>query len=228
MNDVIVYLIVVLISSTFTIFNIFTISVILIEKKLRKFTTNVPILNFLFASAIQGMIAAPIYVYKKLEHIEHLLNWVCDAYRLPYFFCGHIMKWSLLLVSIDRLFAVKYPFKHEKYISKNSMIILICVLWSITLVIDILPFFLENNNTENCNYVPSRVWGLSVIVLFNIIPFFCIVINYTLIWIIAAKFAFEDRQFQHRKVTFNENENCLENNEDQNNVECGSIKKVNH
>ncbi|XP_057301971.1 alpha-1A adrenergic receptor-like [Hydractinia symbiolongicarpus] len=198
MEDALIYLIVILIATICSVFNIITIVIVLIDRKLRNSITNRPILSFLFASTIQGLLPSPFYVYKKLEQEDHIPNWICDGYRLPYFFCGHVMKISLVLISIDRLLAVRYPFKYEKFISKFKMTATLLLLWVVTLVIDILPFFIGDRNDGFCEYIPTRSWGLSVIIVYNLISFCIILINYILIWIVAAKFAFKDKSLKIR------------------------------
>ena len=191
MNEILVYFITVSIGTTFAVFNIITIGIIAFDKKLRNRIANYPILSFLIGSAGQGLLAAPIYIFKKIEHKEHLQGWVCDAYRVPYFFCGHIMKLSLLLVSIDRMMAVRFPYKYQKLTKKKISMILV-FLWLCTIAVDTIPF-MSGHQDGTCRYIPTRTWGLSVIIIYNIIPFCLITINYSLIWVTAARFSFSDK-----------------------------------
>ena len=59
------------------------------------------------------------------------------------------------------------------------------------LIVDLIPFipFGIKTDEEGCNYIPPTMWALVVIVLFNILPFVIIVINYLMIWVIAVKMA---------------------------------------
>ncbi|XP_057302797.1 probable G-protein coupled receptor No18 [Hydractinia symbiolongicarpus] len=206
MNDGLIYLIAVFSGIIFSVFNIITITVILIDRKLRSSITNRPILSFLVASTIQGLLPAPLYVYKRLVQSQHTSEWVCDVYRLLYFYCGHMMKISLVLVSIDRLLAVKYPFKYDNYITKARTTILIIFLCIVTLFVDTLPFYINVERTDECQYVPVRIWGLFVISLYTILPFFLILINYIQIWLVAARMAFKDKRLRERFHN-DENEN---------------------
>lgn len=172
-------------------FNILTIVVVLRNHNLRTKVSNYPILSFLIGSAIQGLVAAPIYAHKKVHHEEE--SWVCDAYRLPYFYCGHVMKASLMIVSLDRLLAVKYPFKYERFVKKTSCIIVLVAMWVVTIGIDIVPFF-EETNEATCTYTPTKTWGLLVILIYNIFPFVVIGYSYLRIWFVAAKFSLMDRR----------------------------------
>lgn len=193
MDQTVVIVLVILIAIVFTSFNIFTLIVILTSKSLRKRPSSLPTVNFLLASAIQGLIPAPLYVYRKLTHADFYPDWACDVYRFFYLFCGHVMQFSILLVSLDRMVAIKFPFRYENLSIKQTMLRVIIVLWIVTLAVDIIPFLTGMGATENCHFQPSRFWGLSVIICYNIVPFIFLVVNYIIIWSIAAKFASDDQ-----------------------------------
>ncbi|XP_057300769.1 D(1C) dopamine receptor-like [Hydractinia symbiolongicarpus] len=176
----------------FTLFNISTIVIVLSDRNLRRKSSNYPILSFLLVSAIQGFTAAPIYVYKKLDE-ENLGDWICDASRVPYFFCGHVMKISLLVISFDRMLAIRHPFHYEKHINKRNTLISLAILWLVTLAVDMVPFATDVNTESHCKYIPTRSWGLCVIIFYNIIPFILMANNYGLVWLVAAKVAIKDR-----------------------------------
>lgn len=194
MEDALIYLVVVSIGLIYTIFNILTLTVIVSSRNLRKRTSTLPTMSFLIASALQGMFPAPLYVYRKLESEQDYPSWACDLYRFPYLFCGHIMQMSVLLVSFDRMVAIKYPFRYENNASKKKMAVSLAVLWLITLVVDLIPFLDGMGTHDGCVFHPARFWGLSVITFYNIIPFILIVTNYIIIWSVAAKFAASDKQ----------------------------------
>ena len=46
-----------------------------------------------------------------------------------------------MVVSFDRLVAVKYPYTYEKMVTKNVYKVLICVVWVAVLCVDSVPFF---------------------------------------------------------------------------------------
>ena len=185
---------VILIAILFTSFNILTLIIILTSRSLRKRPSSFPTVNFLIASAIQGLIPAPLYVYRKLVRADEYPVWACDIYRFFYLFCGHGMQFSILLVSLDRMVAIKFPYRYENTSIKPTMIRAIFVLWVVTLVVDIIPFLTGMGGAkEKCHFQPSRFWGLSVIVFYNIVPFVFLVVNYIIIWSVAAKFASADK-----------------------------------
>ena len=188
-----VYLLAFFIGFVLAVFNVATILLGVTNRKLREQLWNYIIISFLAASLIQGLIPAPFYTYKTLSNQYPI--WLCDTYRMMYFYCGHTTKWNLLLLSFERLLAVKYPYKHEKHVTKRKILFSIMFIWLITIVIDIFPFASEENGY--CRYNPSKNWGLCVIFVYNIIPFCLISINYLLIWKVAAKFEYYDRKREY-------------------------------
>ena len=176
----------------FTAFNIFTIVVIFCTKSLRKKATIYPILYFLTASAIQGFIAFPLYVFKKLAYKYDVPTWLCDTSRFTYMHSGHVLKISLLLVSFDRLFAVQYPFRYHVIASRHNMAAVILITWLITGAVDSTPFLNGNESFESCHYFPTRIWGLCVIVCYDLLPFFIMTVNYITIWCVAARLNLAD------------------------------------
>ena len=196
----------VLVAILCTSFNILTLIVIVANRSLRKRTSSLPTINFLVASAIQGMIPAPLYLYRKLSYEHDNPGWVCDTYRFFYLLCGHAMQFSILLVSLDRMVAIKYPFRYDKAAIKPAMIKALATLWLVTLVVDLIPFLHGMETEWKCHFQPSRFWGLSVIVCYNIAPFVFLVVNYVIVWCVAAQFASEDelRSSHYRSGTNSE------------------------
>ena len=204
-HDEYIIMVAVLVSVPITMLNIFTIIIILICKKLRK-PRHIPIVSFLFASAIQSLFVLPIYTHKTLENISsHRQPWVCDLYRFPYFYTQHIIKVSLLVVSFDRLVAIKYPYRYPAMLNRVTVGVIVLLLWFVTLLIDFIPY-LAGGKKGNCLYVPNHDWGLSVILIFDIFPFIVITINYVVLWRIAASIT-KETQLQKAIAETNSNNN---------------------
>lgn len=196
MEESAIIIVTVLVGVVYTVFNILTLSVFCLDKQLRRRPANYPIVSFLIGSAVQGMIPTPLYIYKVLKHrySYEVPRWLCDTYRFPYIFCGHIMEFSIMVISFDRLIAVVFPFNYHKQVTKFRMVVVQTIGWMITVGIDIIPFFSRVRKSEECHYVPTRLWGLLVIIFYNILPFCVVVINYSLIWKVARTLAVEDKK----------------------------------
>ena len=56
-------------------------------------------------------------------------------------------------------------------------------------------YFLHSRvSGDRCAYSPHRVWSLTVIILYTIVPFVWMLVNYLRIWKIAATFSRKDKQ----------------------------------
>ena len=204
-------------SVTFSLLNLFPITTILRSHRLRN-PGNYVFISFFAGGTIQAMIAAPLYLYKRIDHHQRL--WVCDAYRMPYFLCSHMMKISLLIISFDRMVTIKYPFKHKKIFTKLNMLTINIVSWVIIIVVDSMPFYIGNNAVLNelCSYIPTKIWSVTVILLFNILPFFFISVNYLALWLVASKVEFKERKQKHRVAADSFQQKPMDSNEMSNNA----------
>ena len=45
--------------------------------------------------------------------------WLCVVQRSSYFLTHHAVKWSLLVVSVERFVAVKYPYLYCRYVRRQ-------------------------------------------------------------------------------------------------------------
>ena len=202
-NEETSYLIILPLCVSTVTFDLFTLFMLLSTKRLRKHS-NYPIISFMFSALLQDLLAMPLYLYRYIHTkftTDHL--WVCATYRFAYFYSGHTMKMSLLVVSFDRLFSIKFPLVYNKIVSKRKTFATLSSIWVFTAFIDIIPFHMKIASSE-CDYAPTRVWSLTVITLFNTIPFFIITINYYIVWRIAFRRGFHDRRLRDSMNSFNE------------------------
>ena len=93
-----------------------------------------------------------------------------------------------MLVSADRVFAVKYAYLYKDSIIKSLYINLIIGIWILVSVVDVIPFFPLDQpaDKEQCTYVIGHMWGICVTIAFNIIPFLITIVNFGIIWRIAS------------------------------------------
>ena len=195
MDDNVILIISILISFILTFFNVTTIVIAIIDHKIRLRTSNYPVISFLLASTFQGMFAAPIHAYKHMEHMNHLTGWVCDLTRLSHYLCHHLVKVSIVVISFDRLFSIKFPYKYNKYGTKGKMVTILAICWILTILVDMMPF-IHNQDDEVCHYVPNKQWILFIIIVYNMTPFILIAINYIIIWRVGVAFALYDHNQQ--------------------------------
>lgn len=174
-------------------FSLFTLMVILLDLKMRERPSSVPVVSFLLAASIQGALAFPMYIYRKISD-NHSANGVCDLYRVPYFFCGHILTMSLLCISIDRLIVILRPFLYQQHISSRRFCFVIICSWIVTGLIDVVPFVAHSDYSDDCFYNPNRDWGIIVIVFYIIIPLIAITVSYLIIWKKAVSITLQEQK----------------------------------
>ena len=191
------YLVILPIAIPSVALDLFTLFILLTSKRLRKLV-NYPVISFMFAALIQDVLAMPLYLYRYLHtKFDGQHAWVCSTYRFSYFFSGHTLKMSLLVVSFERLCSIKYPLKYRKLLRQKNMFFILLCIWIFIAFVDIMPFYLNRGVSKNgCSYVPFQKWGISVISIFNTIPFILITINYFIIWKIAFRKGFHDRKLR--------------------------------
>ena len=176
-------------------FSLFTLTITLLDTTIRSRPSTVPIASFLVASVLLGLLALPMYLYRKLSDNHSVLG-ICDLYRVPYFFCGHIMTMSLFYVSLDRLFVIIKPFKYRDTVTTSKFKLLVITSWVVTAIIDALPFKFHSRSTDGCVYTPTKDWGVGVIIIYIIVPLITIVTSYSLIWVKAVKIAMEEERLR--------------------------------
>ena len=199
MAETFIYTIVLLTAIILLFFNLLSLFVLLVTPKLRRRVSNLPVISFLVGSALQGAIPAPLYIYKILKHISgNEPGWLCDVYRFQYIFCVHIMELSIMILALERLCAIRFPFKYPTHLTRRNFNLVLGVSWITTIIIDLFPFlnFQDDDATaaDKCNYIPPSSWGLCVIIFYNIVPFLTVFACYAMIWRTAYGFALTDRK----------------------------------
>ena len=101
---------------------------------------------------------------------------------------------NILMVALDRVIAIKFPFRYENIASKRSMTLVLSLLWLLFIIIDSLPFINGSKIANSkCVYVPWPEWSIAVLILTIVVPMLVIVAGYAWIWRLAVKHA---RQIQ--------------------------------
>lgn len=154
---------------------------------------NYPVISFLITGILQGLVVVPAYAVKRLE-LTNSPDWICDLFRFPYFLCGHMLTLNILMVALDRVIAIKFPFRYENIASKRRMTLALSLLWLLFIIIDLSPFINGSNIANSkCVYVPWSEWSIAVLILTIVVPMLVIIVGYAWIWNLAVKHA---RQIQ--------------------------------
>ena len=97
-------------------------------------------------------------------------------------------------VSIFLYFCIyRFPYHYTKIVTRKLVVTVLAVMWCVVAAVDLIPFLpVTRDEEEGCSYIPQRAWSLSVITVFNFLPFVVIAFNYLLVWRVAAEITFQD------------------------------------
>ena len=138
------------------------------------------------ADLLCGAIAMPAYIAKKIVDGEDGEGVVCDIFRFTYFFTEYASVSSLVLVSLERMFALKYPLQSVNPSFGYKIIFFLILAWVDALIVALLPFIpWDPSAGGSCSYRPTKWWSLMVIHKNVVIPLLIVVICYSYIYRIA-------------------------------------------
>lgn len=128
----------------------------------------------------------PAYIAKKFVDGESDEGVVCDIFRFTYFFIEYASVSSLVLVSLERMFALKYPLQSVDPKFGYKIIFCLFLAWFDALIVALLPFIPWDPNTGgSCSYRPTKWWSLMVIHKNVVIPLLVVIVCYAYIYQIA-------------------------------------------
>ena len=139
--------------------------------------------NLLFAHLLQGIVVVPSYVVKRLELSDKTIySFVCDTFRFSYLVTNYLSCLSLLLISGDRMFAIKWPLLYRTTMTNRIMMAVILACWIYTLTLCIIPFVPDSGNRKKCSYNPQEEWTLFMLTWNTMLPFIIIIYCYSVIF----------------------------------------------
>ena len=128
----------------------------------------------------------PAYIAKKFVDGEEGEGVVCDVFRFTYFFTEYASVSSLVMVSLERMYALKYPLRNVNPKFGYKVIFFLFLAWLDALIVALLPFIPWDPNAGGpCSYKPTKWWSLLVIHKNVVIPLLIVVICYSYIYNIA-------------------------------------------
>ena len=167
---------------TISILDSLCIYLVCIYKRAKK-PSMIAILNLLFAHLLQGILVVPSYVVKRLDlKHEKISGTVCDVFRFSYMVTNYISCLSLLLISADRMFAIRKPLLYRTSMTSRGMINAILICWIYTVILCIIPFIPEPESHGKCRYNPQREWTLFMLTCNTMFPFIIILYCYCAIF----------------------------------------------
>ncbi|XP_046843524.1 galanin receptor type 2-like isoform X2 [Xenia sp. Carnegie-2017] len=82
----------------------------------------------------------PAYIAKKFVDGDSSEGEACDIFRFTYFFTEYASVSSLVMVSVERVFALKYPLRTSNAKFGSKIITCLLIAWLDALLVALLPF----------------------------------------------------------------------------------------
>ena len=117
--------------------NLLVITAIFCDRTLRSYTSNYFLANLAVADFFQGAVAIPLRVLEVLG-AEYNPNVFCRVAIPTSILFGASSNLAILVISIDRFLAVKYPYIYIRYETKNFIIAVIVFSWSVAAVLGLI------------------------------------------------------------------------------------------
>ena len=128
----------------------------------------------------------PAYIAKKFVDGGTGEGVVCDIFRFTYFFTEYASVSSLVLVSVERMIALKHPLRSVHPNFGYKIIFFLFLAWLDALIVALLPFIpWESESGEPCSYRPTKWWSLLVIHKNVMVPLLVVIICYIYIYKVA-------------------------------------------
>lgn len=150
--------------------NIIIVSVFLHKRKLRTRTAYF-LVSLALSDIIVGSVGVPSFIYILANSVE-FPSFVYILWNTIDVFGATASIWHLMMISIERFYAIGWPFLH-RISSKKPYFCLICLVWSVSAVLCSITVKVASNWRYYTLFVSvvSFLWPLSVIIAVYIAMF---------------------------------------------------------
>ncbi len=146
------------------------------------------IANLLLVHLIQGTIVIPFYIVKRLNIKDASISGpACSLFRFSYMITNYVACITLLLISVDRLCAVKWPLIYKSTMKNRKMKLAILGIWIYVLILCLLPFIWGVKAGKSCVYRPTKEWSIAMLAINTFVPLLLICACYVAIFQTARK-----------------------------------------
>ncbi|XP_051780130.1 trace amine-associated receptor 13c-like [Erpetoichthys calabaricus] len=160
--------------------------------------TNLLVLSLAVADFLVGATVMPFTVIRSIEKCWYFGSVGCTIHSICFLVLTAVSIGSLVLIAIDRYFAICHPFFYSAKVTIPVTCIFIAISWTVSLFysLSILYFkgYIDDAKELNicpgdCAFVFNTTWGTVDMIVTFIIPFLLMILFYTLIFIVAKKHA---------------------------------------
>lgn len=116
--------------------NLLVITAVCWDRTLRSYTSNYFLANLAVADFFQGAVSIPLRVLEVLG-TEYHPNMFCRVAIPTSILFGSSSNLAILVISMDRFVAVRYPYIYVRYATPKCIITTIAVSWSVAAVLSL-------------------------------------------------------------------------------------------
>lgn len=144
------------------------------------------IANLLSIHLLQGLFVIPAYIVKRFEIKQKSISGpVCDWFRLSYMITNYAACLTLLLMTADRLCAIKWPLVYRANATTSKIAVAIAGIWMYVIALCVIPFFNDGPSRSGCHYRPSKEWSIAMLSVNTFLPMILIICFYVVIFVTA-------------------------------------------
>lgn len=180
-------------SVVITIINSMCIYVIFHSQKLTKKPPTILISNLILTHMIQGILVIPTYALRKSKVFSNHFaeDIVCDTFRFTYMLTFYSATLNVLLLSTDRLLAVKLLKRYDSLVKRSSVLKVTVFSWIYLLLLCGIPFLplidLENSPHATCHYNQQPEWTIFMLITHAFVPYVFIIMTYVYVHMKISK-----------------------------------------
>ena len=136
----------ILASPTSVVLNLFVMAAVKTKRRLREQKSSILVSTLAFTDFLTGLIIQPIFIVVSITALLGKDSWSCSLQSLTRPAVSCVLSASLhhvVLLSGERLMAMKYTFKHTNFITSSRLLAASFMAWSLSIVIYacIFPFY---------------------------------------------------------------------------------------
>lgn len=161
------------------------------------------ICSLLGTHIVQGMIVIPLYTAKRWRIENKTANIiVSDCFLFSYLLTNYMSCITVLLISIDRFLAIRFPLSYRVRATKSCAFRSIAASLLYVFILCVIPF--RNHKVGGRKYLPSRTWTFLMLICNTVVPFLIIIAVYA--YISRKSFLFIKKCY-HRRLMQTRREN---------------------
>ncbi len=157
--------------------------------------TNLFILSVALSDFLVGICVMPVESIRSINSCFYMGKFHCQIFRIIMSVLGSASLINIMLVSIDRYFAVCKPLMYMSKMTIRKTLMCISLGWSVSICYNLVPMDLGNSNLtgkfviclRECAVAVSNAWGPADLIVSFIAPCIIILILYVRILTVALR-----------------------------------------